>query len=52
MKGKIHLLFLGKTFVMDYEGYTFEFLSKYKQDFSIKMWYIICFNFSTVENSF
>ena len=26
----------GKTFVMDYEGYTFVFLSKYKQDFSLK----------------
>ena len=27
----------GKIFVMDYEGYTFVFLSKYKQDFFIKM---------------
>jgi len=28
---------LAKTFVMDYEGYTFVFLSKYKQEFFIKM---------------
>jgi len=27
----------GKTCVKDYAGYTFVFLSKYKQDFFIKM---------------
>jgi len=43
----------GKTVVMDYEGYTFVFLSKKnKQDFFIKMWYMLCFYFSTVEKSF
>jgi len=38
---------------MDYEGYTFVFLSKKnKQEFFIKMWYILCFYFSTEEKSF
>jgi len=39
----------GKTFVIDYEGFTFVFfLSKYKQD----IYYILCFNFSTVKKYF
>jgi len=37
---------------MDYEGYTLVFLSKNKQVFFIKMWYILCFYFLTVEKSF
>jgi len=40
---------------MDYEEYTFVFLSKKIKYFFffIKMWYIlICFYFSTVEKSF
>ena len=34
---------------MDCEGNTFVFLSKYKQDVFIKMLYILCFYFSTIE---
>ena len=34
------------------DTYLYFSLSKYKQDFYIKMWYILCFNFSTVESYF
>ena len=40
------------TFLMDYEGYTLYFYQENKQVFFIKMWYIFCFYFSTVEKSF
>jgi len=38
---------------MDYEAYTFVFfIKKQQQDFLIKMWYILCFYFLTVEKVF
>jgi len=37
---------------MDYVGYNLYFLLKYKQDFVIKMWYILYFYFSTIEYYF
>jgi len=40
------------TFLMDYEGYTFVFLSKNKEVVFIEMLYILCFYFLTVEKSF
>ena len=58
MDANIHILTFvissikGKTFVVDYEGYAFVFLSKYKQDCFIKMWYILWFYFLTTEHSF
>jgi len=40
---------LVKTFVMDYEGYTFVFLSKYKKELFIKWDIYYAFTFQTLK---